>query len=350
MAKGITESDVHEAADAVLAAGERPTIERVRAQMGNTGSPNTITRYLESWFTGLSERMANLTAGAVAIPDPVHRIAAGVWQEALQFAGREHQARLQAERDSLAKAQRHAEEQMAAAVGMREQMRVRVVDLEATIEVAREGMAAAENRLAAAEVQIRDRDARTAQLEAQVASLGQEREAMLEEASRERQAHAAALQEEQSRHAAHERRWLNELDVERATVKQLRTELESARARAGQEARLAAEAAKAAEAALAACARDRDVLQAKLQGAERSEQQLQQRAVALQAELEASRDEGRGAQLTIAELRERCAGLVATIAQQQAAQDSLGAQLRVKDDQIALLTAGQGKRGASRST
>ncbi|ADP20025.1 MULTISPECIES: DNA-binding protein [Achromobacter] len=349
MAKGITESDVHEAADAVLAAGERPTIERVRAQMGNTGSPNTITRYLESWFTGLSERMANLTAGAVAIPDPVHRIAAGVWQEALQFAGREHQARLQAERDALAKAQRDAEEQMAAAVDMREQMRVRVVDLEATIEVAREGMAAAESRLAAAEVQIRERDARTAQLEAQVASLGQEREVMLEEASRERQAHAVALQEEQSRHAAHERRWLNELDVERATVKQLRNELESARAKAVQEARHAAETAKASEAALAVCARERDVLQVKLQGVERSEQQLQLRIGMLQTELDTLRDERRGAQLTIAELRERGAGLVATVAQQQAAYDSLFAQLRVKDDQIALLTTASTKRSSPRA-
>lgn len=47
MARGITESDVHAAADQLVAAGERPTIERIRAHLG-TGSPNTVLRWLET--------------------------------------------------------------------------------------------------------------------------------------------------------------------------------------------------------------------------------------------------------------------------------------------------------------
>lgn len=49
MPKGISEADVHETADA-LVEGERPTVERIRAHLG-TGSPNTVTRWLEpgSW-------------------------------------------------------------------------------------------------------------------------------------------------------------------------------------------------------------------------------------------------------------------------------------------------------------
>ena len=43
MARGITESDVHTAADEIVAAGDRPTVERIRAHLG-TGSPNTVTR------------------------------------------------------------------------------------------------------------------------------------------------------------------------------------------------------------------------------------------------------------------------------------------------------------------
>ena len=43
MAKGISELDVHQAADDIIAAGERPTVERIRAHLG-TGSPNTVTR------------------------------------------------------------------------------------------------------------------------------------------------------------------------------------------------------------------------------------------------------------------------------------------------------------------
>ena len=44
--KGITQEQVHRAADALLQAGERPTVDRIRAFLG-TGSPNTVTRMLE---------------------------------------------------------------------------------------------------------------------------------------------------------------------------------------------------------------------------------------------------------------------------------------------------------------
>ncbi|PPU41477.1 DNA-binding protein [Xanthomonas hortorum] len=43
MARGITESDVNDAADALVADGERPTAERIRAHLG-TSQPNTVVR------------------------------------------------------------------------------------------------------------------------------------------------------------------------------------------------------------------------------------------------------------------------------------------------------------------
>jgi hypothetical protein len=42
MPRGITENDVFTACDALLLAGERPTIERVPQKIGR-GSPNTVT-------------------------------------------------------------------------------------------------------------------------------------------------------------------------------------------------------------------------------------------------------------------------------------------------------------------
>jgi septal ring factor EnvC (AmiA/AmiB activator) len=56
MARGITEADVLEAADALLARGERPTIERVRQELGR-GSPNTVNRHLDVWWTSLAQRV-----------------------------------------------------------------------------------------------------------------------------------------------------------------------------------------------------------------------------------------------------------------------------------------------------
>lgn len=57
MPKGISEIDVHQAADALVTQGERPTVERIRAHLG-TGSPNTVTRWLETWWGSLASRLS----------------------------------------------------------------------------------------------------------------------------------------------------------------------------------------------------------------------------------------------------------------------------------------------------
>ncbi|WP_330970412.1 DNA-binding protein, partial [Lysobacter sp. A3-1-A15] len=67
MARGITQDDVDRAANALLLAGERPTIERVRQFLG-TGSPNTVTRLLENWWQGLGTRL-QVRQQKVELPD-----------------------------------------------------------------------------------------------------------------------------------------------------------------------------------------------------------------------------------------------------------------------------------------
>jgi hypothetical protein len=60
MAKGITQEQVTAAADALVAAGDKPTVEKVRAALG-TGSPNTVTRMLDTcWRGSLAERLQNI--------------------------------------------------------------------------------------------------------------------------------------------------------------------------------------------------------------------------------------------------------------------------------------------------
>src|SRR5690625_4142636 len=56
MARGLAGNDVHAAAGALADAGERPTVERIRAHLG-TGSPNAVTRWLETWWQGLGQRL-----------------------------------------------------------------------------------------------------------------------------------------------------------------------------------------------------------------------------------------------------------------------------------------------------
>ena len=117
MARGITESDVHTAADAIVNAGERPTVERIRAHLG-TGSPNTVTRWLETWWQGLGQRLQAQQAklSLPEAPDAVANAAGELWRMALEHAQasanealaaervvlQEEQTALQADRDAFA--------------------------------------------------------------------------------------------------------------------------------------------------------------------------------------------------------------------------------------------------------
>lgn len=106
MAKGITETDVHTAADTLVAAGERPTVERIRAHLG-TGSPNTVTRWLETWWGGLGERLIAQRA-KLALPDApaaVAELATQWWEQALATAQERTAEAFAGERLALADAQ-----------------------------------------------------------------------------------------------------------------------------------------------------------------------------------------------------------------------------------------------------
>ena len=88
MSRGIQESDVWEAADALIAQGLRPTIERVRQHIGR-GSPNTVSPMLEGWFATLGKRLgvaggagANPADAEPEVPDVVKRLAQEMWDTA----------------------------------------------------------------------------------------------------------------------------------------------------------------------------------------------------------------------------------------------------------------------------
>ncbi|MBK0052664.1 DNA-binding protein [Stenotrophomonas sp. S39] len=88
MAKGISEQDVHNAADDIVGLGERPTVERIRAHLG-TGSPNTVTRWLETWWQtiGLRLRQRAIEATVPGVPERVANLSQRLWQAAMQDAG-----------------------------------------------------------------------------------------------------------------------------------------------------------------------------------------------------------------------------------------------------------------------
>lgn len=107
MARGINETDVWEAADALLLEGARPTIERVRLKIGR-GSPNTVSPFLETWFKHLGGRIKDPRAFAAPldVPDPVLQVAQHFWKAALAQTRLDFDQRLQS---GLAEAHNQAE-------------------------------------------------------------------------------------------------------------------------------------------------------------------------------------------------------------------------------------------------
>lgn len=106
MARGISELDVHQAADDLVAGGERPTVERIRAHLG-TGSPNTVTRHLDTWWSSLGARLRQraLEQSRPDVPAAVEALAQRCWRAALEAANEHAHAALAAERAELAAAQ-----------------------------------------------------------------------------------------------------------------------------------------------------------------------------------------------------------------------------------------------------
>src|SRR3984957_14084069 len=80
--RGVTGRDVEFAADALLRAGERPTIEKIREKIGR-GSPNTINPLLDAWWKRLASRLDAGPAALHRLPESVAHAAEALWMQAL---------------------------------------------------------------------------------------------------------------------------------------------------------------------------------------------------------------------------------------------------------------------------
>lgn len=81
MAVGVPENDVFAAADAVLARGERPTVERVRQELGR-GSPARVASLLDHWWGMLAARLSAETR-LPNLPAEISQAFTDVWQQAV---------------------------------------------------------------------------------------------------------------------------------------------------------------------------------------------------------------------------------------------------------------------------
>jgi hypothetical protein len=81
--RGVTAADVERAADALLRAGVRPSVEKIRAKLGG-GSPNTVNPMLDAWWKRLAARLDAGPSALHRLPETVAHVAEALWMQALE--------------------------------------------------------------------------------------------------------------------------------------------------------------------------------------------------------------------------------------------------------------------------
>lgn len=217
MARGITEQDVLEAADALLTRGERPTIERVRQEIGS-GSPNTVNRHLDTWWASLANRIRGKNSAALpaSLLELCQRLYEGVKTQAVDEAKAIAAASEQSQKEDRANVER-----------MVQAVESEKTAIAATVEKLREDLRVLGIRN---EMLVADRARLTSELDAarrkdedqsrRVAGLVAE----LEKATASHKAEAAKIREQWQ---GNETRWLKEIEHLREDAKRQRADSET---------------------------------------------------------------------------------------------------------------------------
>lgn len=223
---GVTQNQVNRAADALLQAGERPTIERIRAALG-TGSQSTLMRLLDSWWSDVGQRLSAQEAKLAlpGAPASVIDAASALWTTAVQQAQALADAALASAKSELAS---HTQ-----ALVDRES------EIRGALTQAQEAASDAHKAQVLAKTRLTDIERLAGQQAAQLADLQRQRDQLLGErdlavqrltaASEQLTAQAsAALADRQALEAqqrVHEERWAKDIDRARQEALKLQTRL-----------------------------------------------------------------------------------------------------------------------------
>lgn len=222
MANGVPETEVFKAADAVLARGERPTVERVRTELGR-GSPARVGQLLEQWWEQLTQRLKG-HALLPELPGEVAQAFAEAWRVALIHADTAAQAALTEEHNHL----------FAEQTSLTQERKL----WEVALAAAQADLAEGASKLAQAELQLAERQGLVDQLAAEVSDVRQQR-AHLQDQLERRQSELDALRAEHAAAQAHirtvEDRAHQQVDQARQEVKALGQQQERMRREHGRQ-------------------------------------------------------------------------------------------------------------------
>lgn len=229
--RGVQQEEVWAAADALIAAGERPTIERVRLKIGR-GSPNTVSPMLESWFATLASRLGVAASGNLAAeegaPKELRQALDGVWAAAVAAARDKVDRALASERDKLAQQGQELEAARAELTQREAALIERGAALEHALELAK-------SQLRGQATQLEKAGHDLEQARSSLATLVQERDADRRQFDEQLRLLAEERRHIEQRASTNERRLLEEVDRARQEAKQSARALEETRQRLSNE-------------------------------------------------------------------------------------------------------------------
>ena len=227
--RGVQQEDVWGAADALIAEGLRPTIERVRQHLGR-GSPNTVAPMLETWFAGLGKRlgMTGDESGEGQMPAVVVQAMTKIWDSALLAAHKEAEVTLTQDRQALSIAHAALSERETSLTQHEQAFTQRQDMVDQLLQVEREKTAAAEASVASAQQQLRARDATVTELRATLGNAQEQLQAARDRSDEQDRRHNSERTKWEERAAGNERRLLGEIDRERQAAKEANAAAEEA--------------------------------------------------------------------------------------------------------------------------
>ncbi|MDR7377094.1 chromosome segregation ATPase [Rhodoferax ferrireducens] len=227
------QDDVWTAADALLAEGLRPTIERVRLKMGR-GSPNTVGPLLETWFATLGPRLGvgEAKEEAGGLPAAVQQASIKLWEAALSQARKEVNIAAAAARQVLTDERAIFESRVAELAQQEAVFAERQAAAERALLVAQEQMADLAARLREAQTVLAERGQDIEALQSKLSAVEQQRDTERRRTEEERQRHAEERIRIDERTAANERRLMQDLDRERQEAKLAKAAVAAATQRA----------------------------------------------------------------------------------------------------------------------
>lgn len=325
---GVTAEQVFEAIDEIIAAGVRPTVENIRQRLG-TGSPNTIGPMLASWFRHLPRRLQGRPGANDAGDLPAAALASFrvFWRDAVQAAHIEARKALQQEQEDLARRAGALEARASQLQRDQDTLAAQRQAVDDALTVARDHARDLQRQLADALARAQDSETSAAQTNDRL----RQTQDLLEGERRASQelvrVHAQQMGALEDRHAATERRHLQEIDRARAETKRAEQLVQATQAEQRELARKAEEAREEGRrmAELAQTHRERHASEIAQRDLERVN--LQRQLAESQAALEHAAQEAAAAQRLSATNEARATELAEAVAQARRDATRLRAQL-----------------------